>query len=58
MKKKLDHSRIKQRETMKAKYGDDIYTRLAKKGGDKSPTKFNSERGREAARKRWAKKEK
>jgi hypothetical protein len=47
--------RIQQVKTTKERHGDDHYKKIGKKGGDESPTKFDSERGMNAANIRWQK---
>lgn len=47
--------RIRQVETTKKKHGKDFYSRIAKKGGENSPTKFDSKTGSAAIKARWAK---
>lgn len=53
-KKRLSERELRRIETTKKRHGDDFWHRNAVKAGKKTPTKFDSERGREAARKRWA----
>ncbi len=45
--------RIQQVKTTRERHGEDHYQKIGKKGGDKSPTKFDSEQGSRAAKIRW-----
>lgn len=45
--------RVRQVETTKKEHGQDHYRKIGKKGGDNSPTKFNSDTGRRAVLIRW-----
>lgn len=45
--------RVRQVKTTKAKHGEDHYKKIGSKGGVNSPTKFNSESAKKAARIRW-----
>ena len=37
-------------------HGEDVFVKGGRKGGQNSPTKFNSERGKAAINARWARK--
>lgn len=45
--------RIQQVKTTRERHGEDHYKQIGKKGGDVSPTKFDSQRGSRAANIRW-----
>lgn len=40
-------------QTKKKKYGADYFEKLGKKGGQNTPSKFNSESGKAAINARW-----
>lgn len=46
---------LKRLKTIRARHGKDFTKENARKAGKLTPTKFDSERGRLAAQKRWAK---
>ena len=53
---KSERDRAKRQvETMKARHGKDFYSRIAKLGTDKIPTKFDSTSGSRAAKIKWEK---
>lgn len=45
--------RVRQVATTKANHGEDHYKKIGSKGGNNSPTKFNSESASAAAKARW-----
>lgn len=47
--------RIQQVKTTKERHGDDHYKKIGKTGGKKSSGKFDSDKGRAAVQRRWAK---
>lgn len=57
-KKQLSEREIRRIETTKKRHGADFFHRNAVKAGRQTPTKFNSETARAAAKKRWANRKK
>lgn len=51
----MEKSRVKQVKTMRRRYGQKWYKKNSAKAGRASPTKFDSDRGRAAAKARWDK---
>lgn len=45
--------RLRQVATTKEKYGEDHYKTIGSKGGQNSPTKFNTDSAKKAANARW-----
>lgn len=54
-KRRLSGREQRRIETIKQRHGADFFHRNAKKAGKATPTKFDSETGREAAKARWDK---
>lgn len=52
--KRLSDREVRRISNTKKKHGDDFFVKNGSKAGKKSTTKFNSESGRAAIKKRWA----